>query len=294
MKRAVAVTLLAFGLAGSGLASAATPEAAPPSNPEMKRIFDADQADRKADGASGDWSQMGKRDAERREQTRRLLADGKLQTGEDYLGAAFVFQHGSGDDYLLAHTLAILATKKGASRGPWIAAATLDRYLQGIGRKQIYGTQTLFSGGQWSKEPFDRDLVSDSLRRELGVPDLAAQDAQFAEMASQGSPLPAAVAPAVKSPPASGSTSLKCDSGPLVRTFVRANWRVFACDNGALLAVGGGVPAATLLVMFDGTRTAVSGQGGDPAEVKVATAAFEAMTQAQINDIAAQARSSKR
>jgi hypothetical protein len=69
---------------------------------------------------------------------------------------------------------------------------------------------------------------------------------------------------------------------------------VFACDNGALLAVGGGVPAATLLVMFDGTRTAVSGQGGDPAEVKVATAAFEAMTQAQINDIAAQARSSKR
>jgi hypothetical protein len=55
-----------------------------------------------------------------------------------------VFQHGrDADDYLLAHILAVQAVVKGDASSKWIAAATLDRYLQAIGHPQVFGTQYL-------------------------------------------------------------------------------------------------------------------------------------------------------
>jgi hypothetical protein len=43
-----------------------------------------------------------------------------------------------------------------------------------VGKPQIYGTQ--FKGNKdATQEPFNRNLISDSLRREMGVPSLAAQ-----------------------------------------------------------------------------------------------------------------------
>ena len=150
-----------------------------PSNPEMKRIFDEDQRVRQP-GARIDWSFVGKSDGERREATRKLLAEGALRTGEDFTWAAFVFQHGSAPgDYLLAHTLAMIAVKKGDGTALWIAAATLDRYLQSVHQPQIYGAQFLTPQGQpTTQEPYDRSLISDALRRELGVPVQSAQEDQ--------------------------------------------------------------------------------------------------------------------
>ena len=150
-----------------------------PSNPEMKRIFDEDQRARQA-GPKIDWSTVSKADATRREATMRLLNAGALHSGEDMEWAANVFQHGSApDDYLLAHTLAILAIRKGYSDGTWIAAATLDRYLQSIKQPQIYGTQFITRDGEaTSQDPYNRALISDALRRQLQVPDLAGQELQ--------------------------------------------------------------------------------------------------------------------
>jgi hypothetical protein len=146
---------------------------------EMKSIFDEDQRVRNAQQI--DWKVVSRTDSERREQTRKLLAAGALHTGKDYEEAAFVFQHGdSPEDYLLAHTLAMVAVSKGHATAIWIAAATLDRYLQKIGQKQIYGTQ--FLSGQdrnWTQEPYARDLVSDPLRNQLGVPSQATQSEQL-------------------------------------------------------------------------------------------------------------------
>ena len=139
MKRIAVLAALAFGLVAGQPSYSAAPSTEA-SNPEMRAIFEADQADRLERTGKVDWATVARRDAERRARTRQLLAEGRLHSGADFLGAAFVFQHGSGDDYLLAHTLAIIATKKGEPGGPWIAAATLDRYLQHAGRKQIYGT----------------------------------------------------------------------------------------------------------------------------------------------------------
>lgn len=151
-----------------------------PSNVEMKRIFDEDQRLRQS-GLKADFAEAARTDPERREQTRKLLSEGALHTGQDFEWAAFVFQHGSTpEDYLLAHTLAIVALKKGNQDGAWIAAATLDRYLQSIKEPQIYGTQFRWPKGEaTTQDPYNRTLISDPLRQQLGVPGLEKQQDQL-------------------------------------------------------------------------------------------------------------------
>ena len=153
-------------------------EEAVDSNPEMKRIYDEDQKDREPGVGKIDWTVVSKVDAARRELARKLLAGGSLHTGDDFERAAFVFQHGeTPNDYLLAHTLAMVAVARGQGGALWIAAATLDRYLNSIQQPQIYGTQFWFKENQpTTQEPYNRGLISDSLRQALGVPPQSAQE----------------------------------------------------------------------------------------------------------------------
>jgi hypothetical protein len=137
------------------------------------------------------------RDAERRQQVRDLLADGLVVTAQDFHDAAFIFQHGdNSDDYLLAHILAIEAVVKGDASSKWIAAATLDRYLQSIGQKQVFGTQYLDDrfryylqhrndadlaekmntiSTQITQQPYNDQLMPDALRSDFCVPGLKRQ-----------------------------------------------------------------------------------------------------------------------
>jgi hypothetical protein len=89
-----------------------------------------------------DWAEVGKRDQERCQTVRKLLAGGKIQTGTDYYFSALVCQH-SGEDtgFLLAHMLAVTAVAKGNAAAKWLAAATMDRYLQTLNQPQVFGTQ---------------------------------------------------------------------------------------------------------------------------------------------------------
>ncbi|VXB78942.1 hypothetical protein [Brevundimonas sp. G8] len=169
-------------------------------NAEMAAIYAADQAirqgppDRFRDRAF--VTEMHAADAARRLQTRALLDADALQTGEDYRAAAFVFQHGSTpEDYLLAHSLAVAAVAKGAPEGAWIAAATLDRYLQMTDKPQIYGTQTRKTrDAPATLEPYDRALVPDSLRTALGVPPQSEQDARLEQVNAAAAAIAASVA----------------------------------------------------------------------------------------------------
>lgn len=157
--------------------SAELPEAQP--SKEMDAIYNADQEVRQnpTNISAEQWKEIEKTDGERRRQTRALLDKGALQTGDDFRKAAFVFQHGEEpNDFLLAHTLALVALAKGDISAAWIATATLDRYLSSIKQPQIYGTQ--FSNDN-KQTLFDRDLVSDALRRSLHVPALAEQQDQM-------------------------------------------------------------------------------------------------------------------
>lgn len=150
------------------------------SNSEMRRVYEADQKDRQSSIGRIDWKVVGKRDAARRALVRKLLANGELHTGRDFERAAIVFQHGgTPDDYLLAHTLAMVAMARGQGGAIWIAAASLDRYLNAVHQPQIYGTQfNIEPNGHVTQKPYNRTLISDALRRDLNVPSLAAQKNQ--------------------------------------------------------------------------------------------------------------------
>lgn len=150
-------------------------------NAEMTAIFNADQADRAVPNMN--WDAVGPADQKRRERTSALLESGALQSGEDYYHAAFVFQHGStADDFLKAHLLAMVALARDKPTAAWIAAASLDRYLQTIGRPQVIGTQfQMPSGSPVTQEPYNRTLISDELRKALHVPSVSAQEQQRRE-----------------------------------------------------------------------------------------------------------------
>ena len=180
--RPLPIALIALFLAAPSLAQTAD-------NPEMAKIFVEDQAVRQ-NVKPEQYKDMAfvrrmiADDAARRNRTRTLLDQGKLTTAEDYYAAAFVFQHGGKpEDYLLAHSLALAAAARGRKDASWIAAATLDRYLQSIGQKQIYGTQFTRKGGEpMTQEPYDRALIPDALRTALGVPVQADQAKRLAGM----------------------------------------------------------------------------------------------------------------
>lgn len=148
-------------------------------NQEMTALFAADQAARDHP-ATIDWKVLWPADKARRVRTQALLDAGKLSSGNDFYYAAYVFQHGNeAEDCLKAHALAVVAIARGKQEATWIAAATLDRYLQRIGQPQIYGTQFLHPSGQhWTQEPYRRDLLSDAVRKASGVPPLAAQEGE--------------------------------------------------------------------------------------------------------------------
>ncbi len=156
-----------------------------PTNPEMTAIFEADQAARK--GSDIDWATVTVEDAARRTRVGELLDAGQLHSGDDFYHAAFVFQHGSEpSDYLKAHALALVAVARGKETATWIAAATLDRYLMAIGQPQIYGTQfTKPSDGDWSQEPYQRELLSDALREASLVPPIAEQEKKRSELSAR-------------------------------------------------------------------------------------------------------------
>ena len=133
----------------------------------MRKIYEEDQKDR-SDIAG---------DARRRDQVRQLVAEGKLQSGEDYYYAAFIFPHGQQpSDYLYAHVLAVTAVNKGLHNAMWLSAATLDRYLHSVRQPQVFGTQ--FGGlyeNRDDQEPYDHQLVSYALRAQWCVTTVSAQ-----------------------------------------------------------------------------------------------------------------------
>jgi hypothetical protein len=133
----------------------------------MRKIYEEDQKDRNDEAG----------DERRREQVRQLLSAGKIQSGEDYYYAAFIFQHGQKpEDYLFAHVLAVTAVDKGIHNATWLSAATLDRYLHSIRQPQVFGTQfgSLLDSRD-DQEPYNRAIVSDQLRAQWCVVPQSAQ-----------------------------------------------------------------------------------------------------------------------
>jgi len=190
------IIALVIGTVGiAGVAKAQQPSSAPASptiptlndvKPKLLRLVIDDQWDRGNDMFSGrqvkspdtlDWNAIAKRDGERESAVRSLLAEGQIETGKEFRFAALIFQHSDTDAGIaLAHVLAVTAIINGDAGAKWLAAATLDRYLQRQKQPQLFGTQFTQQDGQWTMAPYDRATVPDSVRRLWCVVPQAEQD----------------------------------------------------------------------------------------------------------------------
>jgi hypothetical protein len=150
-------------------------------NAEIQRLVDEDQEDRA--GQVIDWKAVGARDSQRLARTRAVLAADSLRSAQDLFNAALILQHGSRpEDYLLAHDLCVAGLARVGGRQElipslaWLAAASEDRWLWSIGRKQRFGTQMR------PNTPVEVDgEVTDALRLMYNCPTLEAARKQAAE-----------------------------------------------------------------------------------------------------------------
>lgn len=148
------------------------------SNAEVLAAYLGDQAERAQEIT--DIEAAKKRDAARLNAVKIAIAQHALHTADDYFHAAMVLQHGGAPEtYAQARDFA----KKAVELRPWFGnarwlyAAATDRYLQSIGKPQIYGTQMRFVDGAWTAEPFDTKAISDAERARWRVRSLAETEA---------------------------------------------------------------------------------------------------------------------
>jgi hypothetical protein len=146
---------------------------------------------RRGERGKVDWQKVRQRDEQRRLRVLEILRSATLTAAEDYYHAAMVLQHGGQPaDYLLAHILTVAAVGKGYQEALWLSAATLDRYLDSVGKSQVFGTQYHQRGPSqpWTQEPYQRDLLTDALRKQFGVPALSGQAGKVERMNRLGEP----------------------------------------------------------------------------------------------------------
>lgn len=196
--RAILIVLLLTAIPLDAQTPAVTPS--PKSLETVKQLFLEDQNDLPGHGPSRPASfyeqEYNARTDVRKQKVRALLANGDIKTGEEFYDAAFIFQHGDvADDYLFAHVLAMDAVVKGYDIAKWVAAATLDRYLQMIHQPQIFGTQYPLDANKphqpsdatpagrfkgRTQQPYNDSLISDPIRTDFCV---AGRDQQMQVLA---------------------------------------------------------------------------------------------------------------
>ena len=166
-------------------------------NREVYEMMLADQADRKEDFSSLSQEELAgiaERDSARLTRITEIVEAGELDVADDYFNAALVFQHGADSNaYKMAYRLSTKAFQLDSTfaHAAWLSAASQDRYLQSVGKPQVYGTQYWYkkvhdgSELEWTMEPYDTTAVTDAERQRLHVPSLAEQRVTLLEMQNQ-------------------------------------------------------------------------------------------------------------
>jgi hypothetical protein len=180
------------GNARGELKSAGSEQKAPEAPKTVHQLFVEDQDDLRGPDGKPKFTEEEYRERVKVRQAtlRGMLAAGGVKTGDDFMDAAYLFQHSDdADDCLFAHILAVEAVFRGTTSARFIAAATLDRYLQFTKHPQIFGTQyitgrnvPLPAGTGATPIPFGRTLepyndsfLPDYVRTDFCVPTLAQQ-----------------------------------------------------------------------------------------------------------------------
>jgi len=155
-------------------------------NPEVQRLFDADQGARQDFGkmTEDDMKNIAAADAVRHRRIREIIEAGGLHTAKDFAHAAMVLQHSPNfAGFELAHELAVCSTLLGDREvGRWLVAASYDRMLESVGHDQRFGTQGEVTATPAEKPRLalvDESGICDAERLALGCPTLAAKRADF-------------------------------------------------------------------------------------------------------------------
>ena len=174
-----------------------SPQSAPPKTAAVSRVHQLEIEDQSENPGNISPEEYYRHGDARRAEIRKLLEEGKITSGEDFSDAALIFQHGqTSEDFLFAHVLAVEALIRGGSADKWIAAATLDRYLQAVNRPQVFGTQypadkdarntpkpqvdPRVLNVQRTQQPYDAKLLPDSVRQDFCVPNVSQQEKNLA------------------------------------------------------------------------------------------------------------------
>ncbi len=177
----ICITLVFYSVHGQNTTRKPTQD-----NSELKRLHDEDQADRTPPkGKEIDWAIVGPRDKSRLQRVKELLAQNKLQTGNDYYRAALVLQHGQEpEDFLLSHEFCVIAMAKGKNDKDtkWLAVSSEDRFLMNIGRPQRFATQFRSEGNGPIRLYQVGAGVTDEMRRIMGLHSLAEVKAHEIEL----------------------------------------------------------------------------------------------------------------
>lgn len=137
----------------------------------MDELFLADQTASKEPGW-GDNQKRVEEEINRRVEVLKYLTNGDINSPQNLVYAAFIFQHGNcPDHYLLANKLSRKALGAGDEEARWIFAASLDRYLMSLGEPQKYGTQYTWTRDGFGLYPVDPN-TTDSERAQYNVPPL--------------------------------------------------------------------------------------------------------------------------
>lgn len=162
-------------------------------NKELYQLYKTDQLDRQRD-----WSNLPvdsnraiyERDRARIKRVKQIVATDSLILADDYFHAALVMQHGKDStEYKLAWKLASKAAELNPQllNAAWLSAAAEDRYLQSVGKPQVWGTQWFkpSSDAEWTQEPYDTTAKSDEERVAHGVRTLSQQRARAKKLNQQ-------------------------------------------------------------------------------------------------------------
>ena len=112
-------------------------------NLRLAELFSQDQKDREGIFSTpAQVKELKHKDAMRRILVYEMISREEVNTPNDLYHAGVILMHSDVfSDYLSAHRLAVTASIMGHQASRWLAASTLDRYLNSIGQPQIYGTQ---------------------------------------------------------------------------------------------------------------------------------------------------------
>ncbi|MDF1695563.1 MAG: tetratricopeptide repeat protein [Saprospiraceae bacterium] len=133
-----------------------------------------------------DTSSTIQNDSIRRQTVYNFMKNNTLKTSNDYQNAALILQHGKdSSDFRQAVELMEKSIALNPYADKWLLAATTDRYLLSIGKKQIYGTQyqkLRNKESKWQIMDIDPTQITDAQRAEYGVETWARQQEKMRVM----------------------------------------------------------------------------------------------------------------